>query len=112
MVTKEEFERLHSSFKGKAAQLEEAQKKQETLIKEMFKKGVLSAGRLKAFQDCVELKEIDRHTLGSLVKRIYVYEGRRIEIEYYFMDQYRVMLGADRNRTDGRAAMHDVERGA
>ena len=102
VITKEEFERLHGSFKGKAAQLEEAQKKQESLIKEMFKKGVLSAGRLKAFRDCVELKELDRHTLGSLVKRIYVYEGRRIKIEYYFMDQYRVMLGAG----------HDAERGA
>ena len=100
VITKEEFERLHGSFKGKAAQLEEAQKKQESLIKEMFKKGILSAGRLKAFQDCVELKELDRHTLGSLVKRIYVYEDRRIKIEYYFMDQYRVMLGADIDRAD------------
>ncbi len=102
VITKEEFERLHGSFKGKAAQFEEAQKKQESLVKEMFKKGVLSAGRLKAFQDCVELKELDRHTLGSLVKRIYVYEGRRIKIEYYFMDQYRVMPGAGQ----------DAERGA
>ena len=102
VITKEEFERLHGSFKGKAAQLEEAQKKQESLIKEMFKKGILSAGRLKAFQDCVELKELDRHTLGSLVKRIYVYEDRRIKIEYYFMDQYRVMPGAGQ----------DAERGA
>ena len=68
----------------------------------MFKKGVLSAGRLKAFQDCVELKELDRHTLGSIVKRIYVYEGSRIKLEYYFMDQYRVMPGAGQ----------DAERGA
>ena len=106
VITKEEFERLHGSFKEKAALLEEAQKKQEILIKEMFKKGVLSAGRLKAFQDCVEIKEIDRHTLGSLVKRIYIYEGKRIEIEYYFMDQYRVMLGKGpetAKRTAGRA---------
>ena len=110
VVTKEEFERLHGSFKKKAAQLEEAQKKQESLIKEMFKKGVLSAGRLKAFQDCVELKEIDRHTLGSLVKHIYVYEERRIEIEYYFMDQYHVMLDTD--WADGHQAECDVERGA
>ena len=111
VITKEEFERLHGSFKGKAAQFEEAQKKQESLVKEMFKKGVLSAGRLKAFQDCVELKELDRHTLGSLVKRIYVYEDRRIKIEYYFMDQYRVMLGADIDRADGQQAVHDVGRG-
>ncbi len=99
VITKAEFERLHGRFKEKAAQMEEAGKKQEALIKEILKKGVLSAGRLKAFQDCVELKELDRHTLGSLVKRIRVYEGRRIEIEYYFMDQYRVMLGACIGRT-------------
>ena len=69
----------------------------------MFKKGVLSAGRLKAFQDCVELKEIDRHTLSSLVKRIYVYEKKRIEIEYYFMDQYEVMLGIGVRQTEHEA---------
>ncbi len=112
VITKAEFERLHGCFKEKAAQMEEAGKKQEALIKEMFKKGVLSAGRLKAFQDCVELKELDRHTLGSLVKRIRVYEGRRIEIEYYFMDQYRVMLGACMGRTDGQQIKCGAGRGA
>ncbi len=112
VITKAEFERLHGRFKEKAAQMEEAGKKQEALIKEMLKKGILSAGRLKAFQDCVELKELDRHTLGSLVKRIRVYEGRRIEIEYYFMDQYRVILGACIGRTDGQHIKCDAERGA
>lgn len=112
VITKAEFERLHGCFKEKAAQMEEAGKKQEALIKEMLKKGVLSAGRLKAFQDSVELKELDRHTLGSLVKRIRVYEGRRIEIEYYFMDQYRIMPGACMGRTDGQQIKCDAERGA
>ena len=94
----------------------EAQKKQEALIRDMFKKGVLSAGRLKAFQDCVELKEIDRHTLSSLVKRIYVYEGKRIEIEYYFIDQYEVMLGIGVRQAEhevaGASGRNDAERGA
>ena len=93
VVTKEEFERLHAGFQQKAEEFGKAQEKQEKLIKDMFRKGVLSAGRLKAFQDCVELKEIDRHTLSSLVRRISIYEGRRVEIEFYFMDQYDVMLG-------------------
>ncbi len=112
VVTKEEFERLHAGFEKKAIELGEAQKKQENLIREMFKKGVLSAGRLKAFQDCVELKEIDRHTLSSLVKRIYVYEGRRIKIEYYFMDQYQVMLGIGMRQQDQQSGGQNVERGA
>ena len=107
VVTKEEFERLHEDFRQKAEQLEDAQKKQEQLAEEVFQNGVLSAERLKAFQDCRELKEIDRHTLSSLVKRIYVYEGKRIEIEFYFMNQYQILLDqnsgiADQN--EGRGA--------
>ena len=107
VITKQEFERLHEEFEKKAVELGEAQKKQETLIREMFRKGVLSAGRLKAFQDCVELKEIDRHSLSSLVKRIYIYEEKRIEIEYYFMDQYQVMLGIGQRQME-----HDAEGGS
>lgn len=112
IVTKEEARRLHAGFEKKAIELEEAQKRQETFIREMFKKGVLSAGRLKAFQDCVELKEIDRHTLSSLVKRIYVYEGRRVEMEYYFIDQYEVMPEIGIRQQDQQAGGHDAERGA
>jgi len=92
-ITKEEFNRLYTNFLQKNTELEEAQKRQELLIKEQFQKSVLSAQRLKEFQNCAKLKDIDRYTLSSLVKRISVYENRRIEIEFYFMDQYDVMTG-------------------
>ena len=41
------------------------------------------------------------------MKRIYVYEGKRIEIEFYFMNQYQILLDqnsgiADQN--EGRGA--------
>ena len=91
VITKEEFGRLHGEFQKKAENLAAAEGRQEQLVKEMFKAGVLSAGRLAAFQDSLELKEIDRHTLASLVERIWVYEGKRIEIEFYFTDQYQAM---------------------
>ena len=91
VITKEEFERLHGEFQKKAESLAAAEGRQEQLVKEMFRSGVLSAGRLAAFKDSLELKEIDRHTLASLVERIWVYEGKRIEIEFYFTDQYQAM---------------------
>lgn len=91
VITEEEFERLHGEFQKKAESLAAAEGRQEQLVKEMFRFGVLSAGRLAAFKDSLELKEIDRHTLASLVKRIWVYEGKRIEIEFYFTDQYQAM---------------------
>ena len=90
-VTTEEFERLHSEFKRKTTEYEEARIRQENLIKQLFKNGVISAGRLKTMQDCAELKEIDRHTLCSMVKRIDVYENKRIEITFYYTDRFRIM---------------------
>ncbi len=124
VITKEEFERLHNEFQRKADKLSAAEENQEQLVREMFKAGVLSAGRLEAFKDSLELKEIDRHTLASLVKRIWVYEGKRVEIEFYFTDQYQAMAdfnqsaGADdfaarlqaENRTE--TALSEMERGA
>ena len=113
VVTKEEFERLHSGFSQKGKKLEAAMQKQEQLIKDMFKKGALSAGRLKTFKDCVELREIDRHTLSSLVRRIDVYENRQIVIDFYFMDTFAVMSGIGRKvLTDQAAKAQTAERGA
>lgn len=112
IITKEEFERLHGGFGQKARELEEAMKKQEQLIKEMFKKRVLSAGRLKTFQDCVELKEIDRRSLCSMVKRIEVYENRQIEIEFYFSDIYLVMTAVNQKIRMDKSKLRAVERSA
>ena len=96
VITKEEFERLHGEFKRKTGMFEEAQRKQEAMIKELFKNGVLSAARLKTMQDCAELKEIDRHTLCSMVQKILVYEGQRVEIVFYYTDRFRIMSEANR----------------
>lgn len=95
VITKEEFERLEGEFKRKAAAFEEAQKKQESMIKKLFKNGVMSVARLKTMQDCAELKEVDRHTLCSMVKAIRIYEDKRLEIEFYYRDQFRVIREAN-----------------
>ena len=112
IITKEEFERLHGEFKRKAVELEDAQNKQEIMIKEMFKKGVASAGRLKIMQDCSELKEIDRYTLCSMVKEITVYENKRIEIEFYYKDQFRIMQEINSQMKDKKQKKRLAERGA
>jgi len=112
VVTKEEFERLHGGFRRKAEESRAAQEKQEAMIKQLFKSGVLSAGRLKAMQDCAELKEIDRHTLCSMVKKILVFENQRIEIEFYFMPHYRIMREANRGMRKGQEPAGSAKRGA
>lgn len=112
IISKEEFERLHGEFKRKATEFEEAQKKQEIMIKELFKNGVISAGRLKTMQDCAELREIDRHTLCSMVKEILVYEEQRIEIVFYYTDQYRIMSEVNKRIQNSENIKHLSERSA
>jgi DNA invertase Pin-like site-specific DNA recombinase len=112
VITKDEFERLHSEFKRKVSELEEAQKKQEVMIKELFKNGVISAGRLKTMQNCSELKEIDRHTLCSMVKKIIVHENQRIEIVFYYTNQYRIMNEVNRKMRDNGKIKRLSERSA
>lgn len=106
VITKEEFERLHGDFKRKASEFEEAQKKQEGMIKELFKNGVISAARLRTMQESSELKEIDRHTLCSMVKAITVFENKRLEVEFYYRNQYRIMQEVNRKVKEQKAKEH------
>ncbi|MBS6396555.1 MAG: recombinase family protein [Clostridiales bacterium] len=112
IISNEEFERLHGGFWQKAEKLEEALKKQKQFIQEMCRKGVLSAGRLKIFQDCAEVRDIDRRSLCSLVKRIEIYEDRQIEIEFYFSDSYRAMQAGNQRIRMDRSRLCAVERSA
>ncbi len=95
VITKEEFTRLQDEFEKKRNGVERALHKQEQLIKDIFQKGVLTVGRLKAFQKSLELEEIDRHTLCMLVKRIWIYENKRIEIEFYSSDRAEIMFNTN-----------------
>lgn len=106
IITEEEFKRLYGEFKRRAEAFEEAQEKQEAMIKELLKKSVVSVRRLKMMQDCPELKEIDRYTLCSMVKEIIVYENQRIEIVFYYTDRYRVVGEADKKIKDSEKRLH------
>lgn len=89
VITKEELERLYNIFNEKARKLEQSCKEQENLIEETLQKRRNCTFRINSFGN------IDRHTLSSMVKRIYIYEGRRIEIEFYFTDTCKIMAGGN-----------------
>ena len=90
IITKEEYERLYSEFRCKAAELCQAQKKQEAMLKELKGNSVIADRRLRLFKGCKELREIDRHTLCCMVKEINVFENKRLEIEFYYRDKYHM----------------------
>lgn len=95
VITREEFAKLRNEFEKKSSEVERALHKQERLIKDIFQKGVLTVGRLKSFQKSLELEDIDRHTLCMLVKKIWIYENKRIEIEFYSSDRAEIMFNTN-----------------
>lgn len=94
IITKRDFERLHTNYTNKLKEIANALMKQEELVKQLFKKGILVGNRLEVFKRATKLdeEEIDRRTLVSLVKSIHIYEDKRIEIEFNFVDEYEAML--------------------
>lgn len=88
IVTQEELERLRKKFEERAEQLKKAERHQQQLVKEMLDRGAAAAGRIALFREYPKLREVDRHTLASLVKRIWIYEDKRVEMEFFFSDPY------------------------
>lgn len=89
-INEEEFERLSIKFKEKVFACEEALKQQALLKMETMKKRENSFRRLKAMQESFEIGELDRFVLCSMIKKIFVYEHQRIEIEFFYADPYSV----------------------
>lgn len=92
IITEEEFTRLYKTFSKKEEEFIKLQKKQENLMAGILEKNRNFNIYSSKFKNFTEFKEIDHHTLSSLVKKIYIYEDKRINIEFYFTDIYKTTL--------------------
>ena len=60
----------------------------------MFRNGVAAKSQLEKIKETLELQELDRELLVTTVRKIYVHEDKRLEIEFRFskeMDTLAVM---------------------
>lgn len=88
VITEEESDQLKASFDRKIAEYEERKNKQEKTIDILRKNIEKAACKLKKIQENPRIIEIDRYFFHSLVKRIEVFEGHRVEIEFDFTDKF------------------------
>lgn len=84
IITKEDYNYLHSNFTRRIKELREAAENYKILIQLVKRRSLDAAARLKRLGSLKELEELDRHTLVSLINHIYVYDGKRVEIEFNF----------------------------
>lgn len=81
IITEEDFKNFREIYEKRYQELQQAITSQEETIKRLFKSGVTAGINLERMKTVMQVTELDRMTLVSLVKRILVYEDKRVYLE-------------------------------
>lgn len=81
IITEEDFKNFREIYEKHYQELQQAVKGQEETIKKLFKSGVAAGMNLERMKNVMQVTELDRVTLVSFVKRILVYEDKRVCLE-------------------------------
>lgn len=81
IITEEDFKNFREIYEKRYQELQQVITSQEETIKRLFKSGVTAGINLERMKTVMQVTELDRMTLVSLVKRILVYEDKRVYLE-------------------------------
>ena len=106
IITEEDFRSFCDIYEKKYRELEEAAARQEETVKKLFRSGVTAGVHLERMKNFMQVTEPDRVTLVSFVKRILVYEDKRVYVEFRHKELFSrgVMPAGDAEaQRDGRS---------
>ena len=93
IITEEDFRNFGEIFEKRYRELQRAAARQEEAMKKLFQPELAAESRRKELKNAMQITEPDRLTLVSLVKRILIYEDKRVSLEL----RYRAgLLGCKR----------------
>ena len=87
LIDRKEFDELYRLYERKCEGLETSIDAQKKIIKDMFRNGVAAKTQLDRIKETLEIHELTRELLVTTVRRIYVYEDKRLEIEFRFANE-------------------------
>ena len=94
LIDKKEFDEFHNLYERKCNELENAVTAQKKIIKDMFQNGIAAKSQLEKLKETLDIQELDRELLVTTIRRVYVHEDKRLEIEFRFkseMDKLAVL---------------------
>ncbi len=94
LIDKKEFDEIHNLYERKCNELENAVTAQKKIIKDMFKNGIAAKSQLEKLKETLDIQELDRELLVTTIRRVYIHEDKRLEIEFRFkseMDKLAVL---------------------
>ena len=103
ILTEEDFKNFREIYEQRYQELQQAIHNQEETIKKLFKSGVTAGINLERMKNVLQITELDRATLISFVKRILVYEDKRVYLELRYKELFsKVVMLADYLETGHR----------
>ena len=96
IISEEDFKNFARIYEQRYQELQQAIHNQEETIKKLFKSGVTAGINLERMKNVMQITELDRVTLISFVRRILVYEDKRVYLELRYKELFsKVVMLAD-----------------
>lgn len=88
IITEEDFRNFRAIYEQRYQELQQSVSKQKEAIKGLFQSGVTAGINLERMKSVMQITELDRMTLMTFVKRIYVYEDKRVYLELRYKELF------------------------
>ena len=92
LITEADFKNFRAIYEKKYEEAKQALQKQEEMLKRLFRNGVASGVKLDRFKEAMKLTELDRDTLLCFIRRIEVFEEKKVYVEFRGQEEFHKML--------------------
>lgn len=104
IMTEENFRIFRKIYELRYQELQQSISNQEKTIKKLFQSGVSAGVHLERMKTVLQVMELDRMVLVSFVKKILVYEDKRVYLEFRHKELFsKVIMSSDYTLTKGRS---------
>ena len=88
IISEEDFRNFKEIYEKRYRELQQAVTSQEETVKKLFRSGVTAGINLERMKSAMQITEPDRAALVTFVKRILVYEDRRVYLELRYKELF------------------------
>lgn len=92
IITEEDFKNFREIYEKRYRELQKSISSQEETIKKLFRSGITAGINLERMKNVMQITALDRTTLISFVKRILVYEDKRVYLELRYKELFSKIL--------------------
>lgn len=103
MITEDDFKNFSRIYERRGREIQKTGQRQEETVKRLFRSGVTAGINLERMKTVMQITQLDRTALVTFIKRVCVYEDKRVYLEF----RHKNMFSCFTRQEDGRA-----ERGA